>query len=54
MAINDDDYDDTKNVIGQAAYTKTKAILTNSLNLLLIAAKKLIPKNHEKFPKIPG
>ena len=44
-----------KMFVGQLAYTKTKAIVTPSLNWLLIAAKKAnleqIPKN---FQKIPG
>ena len=40
--------------VGQLAYTKTKAIVTNFLNWLLIAAKKIIPKNPEKIPKDPG
>ena len=40
-----------KILVGQLAYTKTKAIVTN---WLLIAAEMLIPKNPEKFPKDPG
>ena len=40
-----------KMFVGQLADTKTKAIVTNSQNVLLIAAEKLIPKN---FQKIPG
>ena len=43
-----------KMFVGQLANTKTKAIVTNCLNWLLITAKKPIPKNPEKFPKDPG